>query len=268
MLWGNSVEGSTGDTAARSTSAQWLFAEGTRKGPDYFLNYFLLFNPLPYPLTIIGEYFLDGSSAPVTRTYNVPASGRFTVDVNFTVPELAGKDFSARYRSADGSSGFVAQRAMYWGANFLGGHSANGVPADQTRWFFAEGAAAPNFDTYYTLLNPNAFDVERHGHLLHGDRIEGATRRAARRSRPIRAAPSGSTVRWATSAASPPCSTPPGRGHRRRALHLLGRVPDVGRGDQRRRCEQRGDDVVRAGGLRRRPLRHLRAASRTPTRSP
>jgi hypothetical protein len=158
VLWGNNVEGSTGDAASRALSPKWLFAEGTRKGPDYFLNYFLLFNPLPYPLTIIGEYFLDGSSAPITRTYNVPASGRFTVFAN-DVPELAGRDFSARYRSADGSSGFVAQRAMYWGANYLGGHSANGVPGEQSRWFFAEGAAAPNFDTYYTLLNPNPFDV-------------------------------------------------------------------------------------------------------------
>jgi hypothetical protein len=48
---------------------------------------------------------------------------------------------------------------MYWGRNFTGGHSANGVPAAGPRWYFAEGAAAPFFDTYYTLLNPNPFPV-------------------------------------------------------------------------------------------------------------
>jgi hypothetical protein len=157
VLWGSNFEGSSGEAAARESSTQWLFAEGSRKGPDYFANYFLLFNPLPQTIVVRGEYFLDGSSAPVTRDYSVLPSSRFTVDANHNMPELAGRDFSARFSSA---SGFVAQRAMYWGPNFLGGHSANGVTSGQPRWFFAEGAAAPNFDTYYTLLNPNAFDVD------------------------------------------------------------------------------------------------------------
>ena len=45
---------------------------------------------------------------------------------------------------------------MYWGANWVGGHDSAGAKDPSAEWHFAEGAASPGFETYYTLLNPNA----------------------------------------------------------------------------------------------------------------
>ena len=158
VFWGPNFEGSSSESSARATSATWLFAEGTRGANDFFATFFQLFNPSLSPIDVIGEYFTDGSATPVTRTYMLPPSGRFTVFAN-GIAELAGKDFSTRFRALDGQSGFVAQRAMYWGANYAGGHSSIGVNQSQPTWMFAEGAAFTNFDTYYLVLNPNPFDV-------------------------------------------------------------------------------------------------------------
>ena len=158
VFWGPNFEGSSSESSARATSATWLFAEGTRGANDFFATFFQLFNPSLSPIDVIGEYFTDGSATPVTRTYMLPPSGRFTVIAN-GIAELAGKDFSTRFRALDGQSGFVAQRAMYWGPNYAGGHSSIGVNQSQPTWMFAEGAAFKNFDTYYLILNPNPFDV-------------------------------------------------------------------------------------------------------------
>ncbi len=157
VFWGANLEGSSSESSARGTSATWLFAEGTRVANDFFATFFQLFNPSLSPISIIGEYFTDGSATPVTRTYTLPPSSRFTVFAN-SIAELAGKDFSTRFRALDGQ-GFVAQRAMYWGPNYAGGHTSIGVSQSQPTWVFAEGAAFKNFDTYYLILNPNPFDV-------------------------------------------------------------------------------------------------------------
>ncbi len=159
LFWGQNLEGSSSETAAQSAAPLWMFAEGTRRANDYFNNYFLLFNPGAQPITVLGEYFGQGSATPVTLPYNLPPSSRLTIYANDQVPSLANADFSVRFRAVDGTSPFVAQRAMYW-RNFVGGHLANGTTASHPTWLFAEGSAAPNFDTYFTLLNPNAFPVD------------------------------------------------------------------------------------------------------------
>lgn len=160
VFWGPNWEGSSTETAAQAVSPVWLFAEGSRTSNDFFSNFFLLFNPGTQPITVLGEYYGPGAANPVVRSYTLPPASRFTVHANNAeIPSLANQDFSVRFRAADGASPFVAQRAMYW-SNFAGGHSANGVTAPHARWQFAEGAAAPGFDTYFTLFNPNPFDVE------------------------------------------------------------------------------------------------------------
>lgn len=158
VFWGENLEGSSSEASARSAGPMWLFAEGTRGANDYFATFFQLFNPLTTPIEVVGEYFTNGSSQPITRTYTLPGSGRYTVFAN-GIPELAGLDFSTRFRAADGQAGFVAQRAMYWGPNYAGGHTSMGVGQAMPTWQFAEGAAFKNFDTYYLVLNPNPFDV-------------------------------------------------------------------------------------------------------------
>ena len=50
---------------------------------------------------------------------------------------------------------------MYWrligspDPSWVGGTASIGAIAPQTTWVFAEGAAAPNFESFYLLLNPN-----------------------------------------------------------------------------------------------------------------
>ncbi|MCU0256422.1 MAG: hypothetical protein MUF60_06745, partial [Vicinamibacterales bacterium] len=165
LLWGPNLEGSSSETGVRAASSQWLFAEGTRGGNDYFSNFFLLFNPNPQPITVVGEYFGNGSSQPSYLGYTVPPYSRYTVFANGELPGMANQDFSTRFFTEDGSL-FVAQRAMYWGQGFVGGHTAVGANAANATWMFAEGAAAPDFDTYFTLLNPNGFEVTVNGVFL------------------------------------------------------------------------------------------------------
>ena len=158
LYWGQGLEGSSGEKGVSGTSAVWFFAEGTRKANDFFATFFQLFNPLTTPLVVRGEYYTDGSSQPITREYTLPPSSRFTVWAN-QVPELADKDFSTAFRAVDGQSGFVAQRSMFWGPGYAGGHTSIGVTGADDEWQFAEGAAFDNFDTYYLLLNTNPYDI-------------------------------------------------------------------------------------------------------------
>lgn len=158
VYWGQGLEGSSGEKGVAGTSAAWYFAEGTRKANDFFQTFFQLFNPLTTPSVVRGEYYTDGSSQPITREYTLPPSSRFTVWAN-QIPELAGKDFSSSFKSVDGQTGFVAQRSMFWGTNYAGGHSSIGVTGASAEWQFAEGAAFTGFDTYYLLLNTNPYDI-------------------------------------------------------------------------------------------------------------
>ncbi len=76
------------------------------------------------------------------------------------IPELAGQDFGTIVWS-DG--GILVERSMFWrpvgtppGTPWVGGHTALGSMGLSKRWFFAEGAAAPGFETFYLVFNPTA----------------------------------------------------------------------------------------------------------------
>ena len=45
------------------------------------------------------------------------------------------------------------------GRTFEGGHASAAVTAPATRWFVAEGATGPNFDTYLLVANPTPTDT-------------------------------------------------------------------------------------------------------------
>ena len=101
--------------------------------------------------------FLTASGQVITKQYPVAAQKRLTLYAN-AIPELAGKDFSTTITAA---TGVVAERAMYWrligspDPSWVGGAASVGASQLQTTWVFAEGAAAPNFESFYLLLNPN-----------------------------------------------------------------------------------------------------------------
>ncbi len=61
---------------------------------------------------------------------------------------------------------------MYWrligspDPSWVGGAASLGATAPQTTWVFAEGAAAPNFESFYLLLNPNSAPITVHARFL------------------------------------------------------------------------------------------------------
>jgi hypothetical protein len=76
------------------------------------------------------------------------------------VSELAAQNFGLRVTS---TVPVVAERAMYFGLGpngFIGGTASLGAPSLSTAWYFAEGAAAPGFHTFYLLMNPNPFPIK------------------------------------------------------------------------------------------------------------
>ena len=158
VYWGPNLEGSTGAEATK-LSRQWYFAEGSRGG-ELFHNFFLVFNPLHHS-TSVTFTFARADGTNVTKIYTVPAQRRLTLSAN-DIPELAGADFSTTIESG---SPVVAERAMYWRQLFsadptwIGGTATLGARALSPVWRFAEGAAAPGFETFYLLLNPNPFPI-------------------------------------------------------------------------------------------------------------
>jgi hypothetical protein len=155
MYYGPGFEVSTGERAVKALSTVWLFAEGSRGG-ELFDNFVQLFNPYNNAITVRVSYFrADG--AVIDRSYTLGARSRLTLAAN-EVPELAGRDFAIAVQS---NADFVAERAMYWrrvgspvGTPWVGGHVAMGSTHTDRNWYFAEGAAASNFETFYLLFNP------------------------------------------------------------------------------------------------------------------
>jgi hypothetical protein len=166
IYWGPNLEGSTGAQATKALPTTWHFAEGSRGG-ELFHNFFLIFNPLSQPTPVVVT-FARADGVNVTRSYTVPAQRRLTLNAN-DIPELAGRDFST---SIETGTGVVAERAMYWSLLFsadptwIGGTATLGAPSMSAYWAFAEGAAAPGFETFYLLLNPNAFPITVNGALV------------------------------------------------------------------------------------------------------
>jgi hypothetical protein len=118
-----------------------------------FATYYTVFNPNQTAANIVVEFLGDrGEGVILTVTDTVAAQTRWTLSAgDYAV--LNGRNFSARVTSANGV-GVIAERPMYWGATWSGGHAGAGGTAASADWYFAEGTAQNGFDTYYTLLNP------------------------------------------------------------------------------------------------------------------
>jgi hypothetical protein len=153
VYWG-SVWGEGGASAAGEHDLRmvWYFAEGTLKSNGYFDNHFLVFNPSNvHTANVLVTFYLQDGAGTVQRSYQLAPRTRLNLLAN-TVAELAQQDFATVIES---DLPVVAERSMYWAAG-TGGTSTMGAAAPSPVWYFAEGAAAPNFDTYLTILNPNA----------------------------------------------------------------------------------------------------------------
>jgi hypothetical protein len=170
VYWGQ-MEGSTGEVATRSLAFEWNFGEGSR---DYFSNYFLVFNPNQAAGSATFTFFLE-SGGTVQHEMLFGPQQRITLDAS-TLPQLAEKNFGVKITS---TVPVVAERAMYFDYRhngFIGGTASIGAPGLSNSWFFAEGFAGTGFQTYYLLMNPNAFPitVDRWFFLEDGTKLQGS----------------------------------------------------------------------------------------------
>ncbi len=144
--------------AGGTLPTQWYFAEGTRLTTPggLFDTYYIVFNPTQTDATVTVQFVADDGTGVITSvTQTVAKQSRWTLAAN-QVAALAGKNFAALVTS---TVGVLAERTMYWGTNWSGGHDAIGSPAAGPDWYFAEGTAMTGFNTYYLLFNPNATSV-------------------------------------------------------------------------------------------------------------
>jgi PKD repeat protein len=165
MYWGDAGDVLTGAGHLKtgafippggSPSTNWYFAEGTRvTTPDGtpFQTYFMVFNPSQTAADITVDFLSDDGNGFMTSvSQRVAGQSRWTLSTDGIAP-LAHRNFSVRITS---SVGIVAERSMYWGANWSAGHTGFGAPTASPDWYFAEGTAQTAFDTYFSLLNPTS----------------------------------------------------------------------------------------------------------------
>lgn len=123
------------DTSGVTAEAlAWAFAEGLEDGfPDArglnFDSYFLIGNTSATPLELRAT-FLRADGTGIVREFKgrsaIPPASRFTI-AGYFYPELSNQRFAAFFESMNGVP-FIAERAVYWGAGYSGGHASAGVP--------------------------------------------------------------------------------------------------------------------------------------------
>jgi autotransporter-associated beta strand protein len=155
MTWDRQVGyGAHTERAVDAPSTTWYFAEGSQ---GFFSTFLLLANPNDVATVATVQYLIE-DGPPVTRTYDVAALSRRTID--------AGADSALVNRSFGMVVTFalpgLAERAMYFGSDPLwrGGHASAGVKAPSASAFVAEGATGPFFETYVLIANPNSTAVD------------------------------------------------------------------------------------------------------------
>ena len=112
-----------------STATRWGLAEGRIGGPHEFDTFILLANPSAQEAQVTITYLREGG-APIARTYAVPPTSRFNVDVKTVVPELRESSFGARIEVTNGVP-IAVERSLYWNANgvfWAGGSNALATP--------------------------------------------------------------------------------------------------------------------------------------------
>ena len=107
----------------------WGFAEGAEDGLDtsglQYDSYFLVANSSTSPLNLKATFMREDGTGLV-RTFTVPGESRFTLPTAW-YPELSNQRFATFLESTNGVT-FVAERTMYWGDGYFGGHGATGTP--------------------------------------------------------------------------------------------------------------------------------------------
>lgn len=147
MFWGDDRSGGHSDTALREESTRWYFAEGAQ---GFFNTYVLVGNLRTTSANVLARFMTEQREV-FERRYVVPPGSRLTIDAG-SLPELMNQSFAIDLVS---NAPIVAERAMYFGPGWPGGHASAGAPKPSTTWFHAEGATGSYFTTFILVGNPN-----------------------------------------------------------------------------------------------------------------
>jgi len=134
-----------GVSAPNST---WYLAEGYTGLT--FKEYISVLNPNASTAVVTLRLLPFNGKPASAYTYNIPAQREVFIQVNSL---LRGQSVSAIVSSA---LPVVAQRTMTFGSGDFGAHAKVGTNLSAVNWYFAEGSTLNNFETYLTVLNPNA----------------------------------------------------------------------------------------------------------------
>ncbi len=134
-------------------SNTWTLAEGAT---GFFAQRLALANPDSSPADITLTFLRPSPNPPIVRQYSIVPYGRLTVNVN-EVAGLAQADVSTVVTTHTG--GVVAERTMFWGDQYYGGHTGKAIQRTATQWYLAEGAANGFFATFVLLANPGSTDA-------------------------------------------------------------------------------------------------------------
>ncbi len=145
------------DTPGLTASAlKWAFAEGGEDalnppaaGQTTSINYdsyFLVANPSSSVLKLRATFMREDGTG-IVHDYDVDPKSRFTINTGL-YPELSNQRFAAFLESTNDVK-FAAERAMYWGAGYYGGHASTGTP-----WTGAIGTPAPPPAPLITKVDP------------------------------------------------------------------------------------------------------------------
>ena len=102
-------------------SNTWTLPEGAT---GFFAERLALANPDSTPADVTLTFLRPAPSTPITRTYSLLPYGRTTVDVN-AIAGLGQADVSTVITANTG--GVVAERTMFWGDQFYGGHTGKAI---------------------------------------------------------------------------------------------------------------------------------------------
>lgn len=111
------------------SGVHWGLAEGRLGGPLHFHTYILLANPQTSAAAVTVT-FLRETGAPFVKTYTVPPTSRFNIDVNAVAPTDMHDEFVGADLNVTNGVPIVVERSVYWdldGVLFKGGTNATGV---------------------------------------------------------------------------------------------------------------------------------------------
>jgi hypothetical protein len=107
---------------------RWAFAEGKEGRHENNIGYssfFLVSNSTGSVLTLRATFVREDGTG-IVKTFDVQPQSRFTIPTG-SYPELSNRRFAA-FLESDNNVPFVAERAVYWGDGFSGGHASVGTP--------------------------------------------------------------------------------------------------------------------------------------------